>query len=176
MKFYNQTFEGRRENTRPSQAFSRLYAAARRAQPTSGKGQQKVTVEHVHVQVGGQALVGMVASPAGGDRGKSKDQPQAKQIARRPQAHRWPAKRTWDPGPVSEEIAFVPGRLLSIRPCVTLNVNDMICVGTKPPGASFRSVAETSRERAELPALGCWVGKNERKPAFECSRYGRWPW
>jgi hypothetical protein len=32
-----------------------------------GKGQQKVTVEHVHVHSGGQAVVGMVETPGGGD-------------------------------------------------------------------------------------------------------------
>jgi len=31
-----------------------------------GKGQQKVTVEHVHVHAGGQAIVGAV-TPGGGD-------------------------------------------------------------------------------------------------------------
>ena len=30
-----------------------------------GKGQQKVTVEHVHVNSGGQAIVGAVEMPAG---------------------------------------------------------------------------------------------------------------
>jgi hypothetical protein len=30
-----------------------------------GKGQQKMTVEHVHVQPGGKALVGVVGSPSG---------------------------------------------------------------------------------------------------------------
>jgi hypothetical protein len=30
-----------------------------------GKGQQKVTVEHVHVHAGGEAVVGMVESPGG---------------------------------------------------------------------------------------------------------------
>ena len=46
-----------------------------------GKGQQKVTVEHVHVHSGGQAVVGLVGTPGGGDRAKSEDQPHAKQIA-----------------------------------------------------------------------------------------------
>ena len=46
-----------------------------------GKDQQKVTVEHVHVHAGGQAVVGMVETPGGGDRAKSKDQPHAKQVA-----------------------------------------------------------------------------------------------
>jgi hypothetical protein len=49
-----------------------------------GKGQQKVTVEHVHVHAGGQAVVGMVAAPGqpgGGDAKKTEEQPRAKQIA-----------------------------------------------------------------------------------------------
>ena len=31
-----------------------------------GKGQQKVTVEHVHVHQGGQAVVGTIERPGGG--------------------------------------------------------------------------------------------------------------
>jgi hypothetical protein len=42
------------------------------------KGQQKVTVEHVHVYSGGQAVVGMVEGPGGGDRTKSEDQPDSR--------------------------------------------------------------------------------------------------
>ena len=38
-------------------------------------------VEHVHVHAGGQAVVGMVETPGGGDGAKSQEQPQAKQIA-----------------------------------------------------------------------------------------------
>jgi hypothetical protein len=51
----------------------------------SGKGQQTVRVEHVTVQAGGQAIVGHVETPGGGDRPKSEDQPYAKQIAHAPQ-------------------------------------------------------------------------------------------
>ena len=43
----------------------------------AAKGQQKVTVEHVHVHSGGQAVVGMVETPGGGDRPKIGDQPHA---------------------------------------------------------------------------------------------------
>jgi cold shock CspA family protein len=39
----------------------------------------------VHVHSGGQAVVGMVETPGGGDREKSKDQAHAKQIAHAPQ-------------------------------------------------------------------------------------------
>ena len=42
-----------------------------------GKGQQKVTVEHVHVHEGGQAIVGNVERPGGGFASKAKEQPHA---------------------------------------------------------------------------------------------------
>ena len=76
----DQTFEGRRENL--SQANnSRTYAVLLDTlNRHRGKGQQKVTVEHVHVHAGGQAVVGSVATAGGGDRAKSEDQAHAKQI------------------------------------------------------------------------------------------------
>jgi hypothetical protein len=81
-----QTFEGRRENLAQASKLSRTYAALLEAlNRHRGKGQQKVTVEHVHVHAGGQAVVGMVASspglPGGGDRSNLEEQPHAKQIA-----------------------------------------------------------------------------------------------
>jgi hypothetical protein len=80
-----QTFEGRRENLAQANKLSRTYAALLEAlNRHRGKGQQKVTVEHVHVHAGGQAVVGMVAAPrqpGGGDASKIEEQPYAKQIA-----------------------------------------------------------------------------------------------
>jgi hypothetical protein len=38
-------------------------------------GEQKVTVQHVHVHEGGQAIVGTVERPVGGAKQQSKDQP-----------------------------------------------------------------------------------------------------
>jgi hypothetical protein len=79
-----QTFEGRRENLAQANKLSRTYAALIEAlNRHRGKGQQKVTVEHVHVHAGGQAMVGMVTAPGqpgGGDRSNSEEQPHAKQI------------------------------------------------------------------------------------------------
>ena len=81
-----QSFEGRSENLTQANKLSRTYAALLDAlNKHRGKGQQKVTVEHVHVHAGGQAVVGTVEQPGGGDRTKSKDQPHAKQIANAPQ-------------------------------------------------------------------------------------------
>jgi hypothetical protein len=87
-----QTFEGRRENLAQANKLSRTYATLLDAlNRHRGKGQQKVTVEHVHVHSGGQALVGMVETPGGGDRTKPEDQPHAKQIAHAPQPAMWRA-------------------------------------------------------------------------------------
>jgi hypothetical protein len=80
-----QSFEGRRENLNQANKLSRTYASLLEALSRHrGKGQQKVTVEHVHVHAGGQAVVGMVETP-GGVQPKTEDQPHAKQIAHAPQ-------------------------------------------------------------------------------------------
>ena len=56
-----QTFEGRRENLNQANKLSRTYATLLEAlNRHRGKGQQKVTVEHVHVHAGGIAY-----APAG---------------------------------------------------------------------------------------------------------------
>ena len=62
-----QTFEGRRENLNQANKLSRTWAALLDAlNKHRGKGQQKVTVEHVHVHQGGQAVVGTIERPGGG--------------------------------------------------------------------------------------------------------------
>ena len=77
-----QTFEGRRENLAQANKLSRTHATLIEAlNRHRGKGQQKVTVEHVHVHAGGQAVVGVVDGPGGGDRNNLEEQPHAKQIA-----------------------------------------------------------------------------------------------
>jgi len=80
-----QTFEGRRENLSQANKLSRTYAALLDAlNRHRGKGQQKVTVEHVHVHSGGQAIVGTVESPALANTSPERQQ-NAKQIAHAPQ-------------------------------------------------------------------------------------------
>jgi tRNA(Arg) A34 adenosine deaminase TadA len=80
-----QTFEGRRENLNQANRLSRTYATLLEAlNRHRGKGQQKVTVEHVHVHSGGQAVVGVVEPAGGGDRKKSEDQLHAKPIVHAP--------------------------------------------------------------------------------------------
>jgi hypothetical protein len=84
-----QSFEGRRENLAQANKLSRTYAALVEAlNRHRGKGPQKVTVEHVHVHAGGQAVVGMIAAsgqPGGGDVNTIEEQPHAKQIAHAPE-------------------------------------------------------------------------------------------
>ena len=97
-----QTFEGRRENLNQANKLSRTYATLLDTlNRHRGKGQQKVTVEHVHVHAGGQAVVGMVETPGGGDRPKLEDQPHAKQIAHAPQPAMWSADKEREPVPVA---------------------------------------------------------------------------
>jgi hypothetical protein len=73
-----QTFEGRRENLSQANKLSWTYAVLLEAlNRHRGKGQQKVTVEHVHVHSGGQAIVGNIEHPGGGDTSKMEEQPHA---------------------------------------------------------------------------------------------------
>jgi len=81
-----QTFEGHRENLNQANKLSRtstnLVECLNRHR---GKGQQKVTVEHVHVHSGGQAIVGQVNTPGGVASTKSEEQPHAKPITNAPE-------------------------------------------------------------------------------------------
>jgi hypothetical protein len=73
-----QTFEGRRESLNQANKLSRSFAVLLEAlNRHRGKGQQKVTVEHVTVNAGGQAIVGAVATPGGGVASKPEEQPHA---------------------------------------------------------------------------------------------------
>lgn len=73
-----QTFEGREQNLKHAAKLSRTFAQLQATlDKHRGKGQQKVTVEHVHVHEGGQAIVGNVEAAGGGVKGKSAEQPHA---------------------------------------------------------------------------------------------------
>lgn len=63
-----QTFEGRASNLGHSQKMMSLYARQLAAlDKHRGKGEQKVTVKHVHVASGGQAIVGNVEAGTAGE-------------------------------------------------------------------------------------------------------------
>jgi hypothetical protein len=75
-----QTLDGRRENLNQANKLSRTYTSLLEAlNRHRGKGQQKVTVEHVHVHEGGQAIVGHVEQKGEGAGKKNEDQSHAKQ-------------------------------------------------------------------------------------------------
>jgi hypothetical protein len=98
-----QTFEGRQENLNQANKLSRTYATLLEALDRHrGKGQQKVTVEHLHVYQGGQAVVGVV-TPGGGDRQRLEEQPHAKEIAHAPQPAVWSADKTRELVPIARD-------------------------------------------------------------------------
>ena len=82
-----QSFEGRKENLNQANKLSRTYVTLLEAlNRHRGKGgQQKVTVEHVHVHAGGQAVVGAVQGGGGGASGNQR-QPHAQAFAHAPVA------------------------------------------------------------------------------------------
>ena len=97
-----QTFEGRRDNLSQANKLSRTYALLLDVlNRHRGKGQQKVAVEHVHVHSGGQAVVGVVETPGGGDRPKSEDQPHAKQLAHAPEPAMWSTDKERETVPIA---------------------------------------------------------------------------
>jgi hypothetical protein len=77
------SFESRKLNLNFASKLTRTYALhLETLDKHRGKGQQKVTVEHVHVHQGGQAIVGTVShAPPGGVITKSEEQPHAKPVA-----------------------------------------------------------------------------------------------
>ena len=106
-----QTFQARDMNLRHATKLSRTYAAQVEALSRyRGKGQQKVTVEHVHVHSGGQAIVGAVTSGGRGAASKAEEQ-----------AH--------GPGE-SQAIAFEPGSPLQCPDSARDTVPIARCKGT----------------------------------------------
>jgi hypothetical protein len=98
----DQHLEGRRENLTQANKLSRTFATLLEAlNRHRGKGQQKMTVEHVHVHSGGQAVVGVVEPAGGGDRAKLENQSHAKQIAHASQPEMWRADEEREPMPIA---------------------------------------------------------------------------
>lgn len=81
----NQTFAGTQQALSFANKLSRTFAMQLEAlDKHRGKGQQKVTVEHVHVHQGGQAIVGTVQTGAGVEQ-KSGEQAHAEAITHAPE-------------------------------------------------------------------------------------------
>jgi hypothetical protein len=98
-----QTFEGRKENLSQANKLSRTYTTLLEAlNRHRGKGQQKVTVEHVNVHSGGQAIVGVVG-PGGGVASENQRQPHAKALAHAPVTPVWSENPEWEAVPVTSD-------------------------------------------------------------------------
>lgn len=100
-----QTFESRKENLYQANRLSKTYVTLLEAlNRHRGKGgQQRVTVEHVHVAPGGQAIVGAVQSgtaPGHRDGGGNQRQPHAKALAHAPVTSLRGADPHREPGPL----------------------------------------------------------------------------
>jgi len=98
-----QTFEGRRESLSQANKLCRTYAVLLDAlNRHRGKGQQKVTVEHVHVHQGGQAIVGAFNSGVAGSQ-KTEGRPDAVQgIAYEPSTPLRSPDSQWEPVPIAD--------------------------------------------------------------------------
>ena len=99
----DQTFEGRRESLSQANKLCRTYAVLLDAlNRHRGKGQQKVTVEHVHVHQGGQAIVGAFNSGVAGSQ-KTEGRPDAVQgIAYEPSTPLRSPDSQWEPVPIAD--------------------------------------------------------------------------
>jgi hypothetical protein len=80
----SETIDQQNSNSNALNKLTRTFTAQMEAlNRHRGKGQQKMTVEHVHVHDGGQAIVGPVTQ-GGGANTKKEKQPHAKQITNAP--------------------------------------------------------------------------------------------
>jgi hypothetical protein len=85
-----QTFEARHENLKQAEKLSRTYAALVEALDRHrGKGQQRITVEHVNVQAGGRAIVGSVTSGGGTGQETAEETNATREITHEPGTPMW---------------------------------------------------------------------------------------
>jgi hypothetical protein len=105
----DQTPEGRREYLNQANKLSRTWAILLDAlNRHRGKGQQKVTVEDVHVHSGGRAVVGLVETAGGrrpgvGGRARLEEYPDAKRIAHAPEPSLWSPDSARDAVPIARD-------------------------------------------------------------------------
>jgi hypothetical protein len=97
-----QSFDGRKEALNQANKLSRTYTTLLEAlNRHRGKGQQRVTVEHVTVNAGGQAIVGAVEQPRGGVASGNQRQPHAKALTHASVAPLWSEDEKRKPVPIA---------------------------------------------------------------------------
>jgi len=100
----DQMLDARRENLNQASKLSRTFAILLEAlNRHRGKGQQRMTIEHVHVHPGGQAVVGVVEPQGGGDRGRTEEQAHAKSITHAPESPLRSPNKARDRVPISSD-------------------------------------------------------------------------
>jgi hypothetical protein len=103
-----QTFEGRRENLNQANKLSRTYAAlVEGLDRHRGKGQQHVTVEHVHVNQGAHAIVGSMTQGGGGAT-RSEDQRGAPVLTYEPGSPMWSSDPQRETMPIASNTGKAP--------------------------------------------------------------------
>jgi hypothetical protein len=100
----DQTFEGRQENLNQANKLCRTFAVLMEAlNRHRGKGQQKMTVEHVHVYPGGRAVVGMVGFEERKDHVRPDGEFNARQLTHAPQPSMRRAHKEREPVSVARD-------------------------------------------------------------------------
>lgn len=96
-----QSFHGWRESLNQASKLSRTFAALSEAlDRRRGKGQQRITVEHVHIH-GGQAIVGSVTSGAPGNQKLEEQSNATRAIAHQPSIPLRSQDTAWETVPVA---------------------------------------------------------------------------
>ena len=104
-----QSFEARRENLNQAHKLSRTYAALTDALDRHrGKGQQRITVEHVNVHAGGQAIVGAVSPGDGSSRQSKKEAYASREITHEPGIPMRSPDPQWETMPIAAGVRKAP--------------------------------------------------------------------
>jgi hypothetical protein len=104
-----QSFHGWRESLNQASKLSRTFAALSEARDRRrGKGHQRITVEHVHVHAGGQAIVGSVTSGASGHQELEEQRNAARAITHEPSTALRSPDAAWETVPVASGARKTP--------------------------------------------------------------------
>ena len=158
---HEQTLEGRKENLNQANKLSRTYVTLLEAlNRHRGKGiQQKVTVEHVHVHAGGQAVVGAVQGGGGAADGNQR-QPHAQGLAH---ASVTPLRSS---NPELEPVPVTGDREMLER--VVINLADNAVKFTRDGGRVTLTLSSSRAEAVlEVADTGIGVPAHEQQRLFD---------
>jgi hypothetical protein len=97
-----QSFHGWRESLNQASKLSRTFAALTEAlDRRRGKRQQRITVEHVHVHAGGQAIVGSITAGASGNQKLAEQSNATGELAHEPSVPLRSQDAAWETVPIA---------------------------------------------------------------------------